>query len=153
MVSRSHGRAAACTVAAILAVDAGVKFYWGLGGTWAGEAPLSASDQIREVGIGLVGLVYAGILLVRAGYWQEHMPSAVARFAAINAWVIVILPLGGALQAFAGPTDFDRFVVGPLNLIIALLAFVVVRSERPVSPTIGAAPAPSGRPGPPSSAH
>lgn len=150
MVSQSHGRAAASTVAAILAFDAGVKFYWGLGGTWAGEAALSASDQIREVGIGLVGLMYAGILLVRVGYWHEHIPSAIARFADLNAWVLVIIPLGGAIQAFG---ELDDPVGGVVDLIIAALAFVVVHSERPRSPTSGAAPTPRRMPGPPTSAR
>ena len=150
MVSQSHGRAAACAVAAILAVDAGVKFYWALGGTWAGEAPLSASDQIREASIGLVGLMYAGILLVRAGFWHEHMPSAVARFADLNAWVVVIIPLGGAIGAFG---QLDDPVGGVIDLIIAALAFVVVRSERPQSPTSGAAPTPRRTPGHPNSAR
>jgi hypothetical protein len=149
MVSQSHGRAAACMAAAILAANAGVQFYWGLGGTWAGEAPLSGSDQIREVGIGLVGLMYAGVLLVRAGYWHEHMPSAVARFSDLNAWVVVILPLVVAIQAFG----LDDPLGGAIDLIIAALAFVVVRSERPLSPTSGAAPTPRRMPGPPTSAR
>ena len=154
MFTKSHARAAACTVAAILALNAAVNavalVYWNLGGTWGGEAALSASDQLRSVLMVVVGLAYAGILLVRAGYWHEHMPSAVVRFADIPAWLVVIIPLGGALQAF---TTFDDPVSGVGNLIIAALAFVVVRAEGPVSMPSGPALPPSGKPGPPTSAH
>jgi hypothetical protein len=130
MVSQSHRRAAACTVAAIIAVDASVKFYWSLGGTWGGEPPLSTSDAIRNAIVGVVGLAYAGVLLVRAGYWREHLPPAVAHVADVPAWLIVMIPLGAALGAFAGSAGPD-FVSGLVNAIVALLAFVVVRSERP----------------------
>jgi hypothetical protein len=99
--------------------------------------------------IGLGCLVYAGVLLVRVGFWREHMPSAVTRFADLNAWLIVIVSLGGAVQAFAAADPF----YGTVGLILGLLAFVVVRSEQPVSPPSGAAPTPSGRPGPPTAAH
>ncbi len=93
--------------------------------------------------------MYAGILLVRAGFWHEHMPSAVARFADLNAWVVAIIPLVVAIQAFG----VDDPVGGVIDLIIAALAFVVVRSERPLSPTSGAAPTPRRMPGPPTSAR
>ena len=102
------------------------------------------------MGIGLVCLLYAGVLLARVGYWREHMPSAVARFADLNAWLVVIVLLVGAIQNFTALDD--PFTEG-FFLIIAGLAFVVVRSERPVSPTSGTAPSSSGKSGPPSSAH
>jgi hypothetical protein len=131
-------------VAAIIALDASAKFYWALGGTWAGEPPLSGRDKIGNAVIALVGLMYAGILLVRAGYWREHVPSAVTRVADRGAWLIVLLPLGGALNAIAGTTGPDA-LSGLGNLVIAALAFVVVRSKPPPSPTARAAPTPSGR--------
>jgi len=149
VVSQSRGRAAAWTAAAILAVSAGFLFYWGLGGTWACGAEPPPYGQIYLVIVGALCVVYAGVLLVRVGYWREHVPSAVARFADISAWVIVIVPLGGGLNAFAAADP----VGGAVDLIVAALAFVVVRSGRSLSPTSRAAPMPSGRPGPPTSAR
>jgi hypothetical protein len=149
MVTKSHARAAACTAVAIIAVGAGIQFYWGLGGTWDGEAALSASDQIRSVVIGLAGLAYAGILLVRAGYWHEHLPSAVARIADIPAWLVVMIPLGGAASAF----EMGAAGNGVGNLIIAALAFVVARGERPLLPGSRGAATAGGRPGPATSAR
>jgi hypothetical protein len=161
MVSESQGRAAARAAAAILVVAAGFQFYWALGGTWAGGLELEGYDRIDRAIVGLLCLVYAGVLLVRVGYWREHMPSGIARVAGakatstwpsvadLNAWLIVLVPVGGALQAFAQSDP----VGGLIDLLVAALAFVVVRSERPVSPARGAAPRPSGRAGPSSSAH
>ena len=154
MVTKSHARAAAWTAAAILTVTAGLEVYWGLGGTWAlhestGEPPVSKSDHVGVVTYGLVTLAFAGLLLVRVGYWREHVPSAVARFAPIGAWVLAAMALVGAIQKFAA----QDFVGGPINLIIALLAFVVARSEALASPTNRAAPTPGGKPGPPNPAH
>lgn len=148
MVSKSHGRAAARTAAAILALLAGLLFSWSLGSTWARAEPTSG-DEINPAILGLLCLVYGGILLVRVGYGREHIPSAVTRFADLNAWLIVIVGLVGALQMFAA----TYYVDGAIDLIVALLAFVVVLSERPASPTSGAAPTPSRKPGPPTTAH
>jgi hypothetical protein len=93
--------------------------------------------------------VFAAVLLVRVGYWREHMPCAVAGFVDAQGWLIVIVPLGGALQAFAVSDP----VGGLIDLILAALAFVVVRSEPPVSPTIGQRRFPGGTAGSSSSAH
>jgi hypothetical protein len=158
MVTRSQGRAAAWTAAAILTVSAGFQFYWGQGGMLGlpdvsdGTDP-PVPEPIGSVVIGLIMLAFAGVLLVRAGYWHEHVPFAVARLARILAWVIVVVQLVNALAAFGGQSDVDRFVGGPAYLIIAVLAFVVARSELPVPPGSGAAPMPSGRPSPRTSAH
>lgn len=160
MVTNSHARAAAWAVAAILGVSAGFQVYWELGGTWgvdeasggAVTPPLSASEQIGVVIIGLMLLAFAGLVLVRVGYWGEHVPSAVARLARIGAWVLVFLPLLTALAYFGAQTDSERLIGGPINLILALLAFVVARSELPVSPRSRAVP-PSGKPGAPTPAR
>jgi hypothetical protein len=131
MVTESHARAAAWTAAAILTVIAGFYVYWGLGGTWAlpatpGKNSVSTSDHFAVVFFGLVGLWFAAVLLIRVGYWPKLARFAVAR---LNAWVIAVLVLGGAIQTFAA----QEFVAGTVNLIVALLAFVVARSELPDS--------------------
>ena len=155
MATQKQGRAAARAAAAILVVGAGFLFYWSLGGTWAfgGQTPseyeYAGWDQIETAVIGVWCLVFAGVLLVRVGYWREHMPPAIARLADLNAWLVVILGLVSAVQAFARADPF----YGTFFLILAALAFVVVRSERPVSPTSRAAPTPSGKPGPPTPTH
>ena len=151
MVTKSHARAAAWTAAAILTVIAGVYVYWGLGGTWAlpetpGENSVSTSDHVAVGFFGLVGIWLAGVLLIRVGYWPRLAQFAVAR---LNAWVIAVLVLGGAIQALAA----QEFVAGTVNLIVALLAFVVARSELPESLVNRAAPPPSSKPGRPIPTH
>jgi hypothetical protein len=145
MVPRKQGRAAARAAAAILTVIAGILFSWELYEVLAGDPP-PTSDQLYTVFSGAVALWFAVILLVRVGYWPKVAQFAVVR---INAPVVAILILGGAIQAFAA----QDFVLGPIDLIIALLAFVVARSELPESLRNGAAPAPSGKPGPPTPTH
>lgn len=149
MVSKSQGRAAACIAAAILVVNAGFQFYWGAGGTWARGADPEGLGQIDRAIIGLLSAVYAAVLLVRVGYWREHIPSAATRFVGAQGWLIAIVPLGGALHAFAVSDP----VGGLIDLILAALAFVAVRSAPPVSPTIGQRQFPSGKAGPSSSAQ
>ena len=144
-------------------MNAGFLFYWGLGGTWGlheasgGEAPpVSASHQIVGVLIGLLVLALRrrpASCSSGSATGASTCRFAVARFARIGAWVIAAVALGGALADFGAQTDFQRFVDGPVNLIVALLAFVVARSELPVSPRSGAVPKPSGKPGPPTPAH
>jgi hypothetical protein len=132
----------------MLALAAGYLFYWSLGGTWAGggEGPSGAGlSRLDTALVGLASLVYAGVLLVRVGYWRDHLPPGVTRWADINAWVVVLLPLGATVQSFA--TGY--FVDGTFNLILAALAFVVVRSEGPISPRLGLPPRAGHTPGPP----
>ena len=99
---------------------------------------------------GLLALAAAAVLLVRVGYWRAHVPFAVGRTGA--RWV-AYAGLGGAVAGFGGQMGADWYIAGPIKLIIALLAFVVARSELPGSPTSGAAPPPSGKPGSPTPAH
>lgn len=110
---------------------------------------LSTSEQIVSVIIGLVLGACAGIVLVRVGYWRDHLPFAIAR---IGTWVIAVVLLLAALQNVTAHTDFERFVNGPVALLAALLTFVVARSEAPVSPTRRSAP-PTARPGAPTPVH
>jgi hypothetical protein len=145
MVTQKQGRAAARAAAAILTLIAGVLFFVALHDALGADPP-STSDQLFTAFSGVVALWFAVILLVRVGYWPKLAQFAVVR---INAPVIAVLMLAGAIQAFA----VRDFVLGPVDLIIALLAFVVARSELPESLRNGAPPTPSGKPGPPTPTH
>lgn len=145
MVAEKHGRAAARAAAALLLVGAGVQSAWVLGEA-SGADPPPAPDLLYGVVTAVVALWFAVALLVRVGYLPKLAQFAVVR---INASVISILVLGGAIQAFA----VQEFVGGTVNLIVALLAFVVARSALPDSPRSGAPPAPSGKPGRPNPTH
>ena len=65
------------------------------------------------------------IVLGRAGYQVAPLPPIFTRW---GTWILVgVLPLG-ALMNFASPSNWERFLWGPVALILALLCLVVARS-------------------------
>lgn len=149
MVTQKHGRVAAWVAAAMFVVVAGVQFYWVLHEA-VGADPPPVRELIGASLMGLLALAAAAILLVRVGYGHAHVSFEVGRTYA--PWV-AYLGLGGAVGGFAGQMGAAWYIAGPVNLVIALLAFVVARSQLPGSPTSGAAPTPSGKPGSPTPAR
>ena len=148
MLTTSRARVAAWAAAAILVVTAGAQLYWGLGGTWGLSAADEASSTAQHVGSVLIGLVAgagAGVVLARVGYWRGHAPPAIVRLA----WTLGFVALGGALAQFSA----GGFLAGTINLVVALLAFVVARSDLPAPAAGGAASPPRGLPRPPSPTH
>lgn len=149
MVTQSHARIAAWAAAVILVVIAGFQIYWGVGGAWGLDETsgrdLAPAADIGSVMIGLLALAVAGVLLLRVGYWRGHVPFATVWMTKTAAFV----SLGGAVVQFAA----RGFAAGTINLIVALLAFAVARSDLPASPPSGAAPTPSGKPGPAARLH
>jgi hypothetical protein len=149
MATKSYSRAAAWAAAVILVVIAGFQIYWGVGGTWGlDETSIATSSTGADIGaviIGFLALAVAGVLLLRVGYWRGHVPPATVWMTKTAA----LVSLGGAVAQYANRS----FAGGTINLIVALLAFVVSRSDLPTSPTSGAAPTPSGKPGPAARTH
>ena len=149
MATEKRGRAAAWAGAAIFVVVAGVQFSAALHEA-LGTDPPPASDLFVADLTGLLALVAAAVLLVRVGYWCEHVPFQVGLIGA--RWVAYV-GLGGAVLGFGGQMSADWYIAGPVNLILALLAFAVVRSELPGSPTSRSAPTRKGEPGSPTTAR
>ena len=143
MATGKHGRGAAWVAAAMFVVVAGVQFYSVLHEALGADPPPAAA-LIGASLTGLLALAAAGVLLVRVGYWRERVPFEVGR---TGAWWVAYASLGGAVLGFGGQMDAAWYIAGPINLIIALLAFVVARSEPPGSPLSGTAPAPGSKPG------
>ena len=70
------------------------------------------------------------VVLERAGFEVSPLPSTLVRW---GAWILVgLLPLG-ALMNFASQSPWERFLWGPVALILAALCFVVARSAYPTS--------------------
>jgi hypothetical protein len=64
-------------------------------------------------------------VLGRAGYQILPLPSVFSRW---GTWLLVgLLPLG-ALMNFASASNWERFLWGPVALILAVLCLVVARS-------------------------
>ena len=149
MVTKKHGRAAAWVAAAMFVVVAGVQFYAVIHEAFGADPP-PVRELIGAALVGLLALAAAAVLLVRVGYWRAHVSFEVGRR---YAWWVAYVGLGGAVGGFAGQMDAAWYIAGPVNLILALLAFVVARSELPGSPTSRTAPTPSGKPGSPTPSH
>jgi hypothetical protein len=72
-----------------------------------------------------VWVLAALIVLGRAGFQVSPLPSAFYRW---GTWILVgVLPLG-ALMNFASPSSWERFLWGPVALILAGLCLLVARS-------------------------
>ena len=114
-----------------LLLAAGVP--WGeaaWGGAHEGTLPtgLRAGSAISIV----VYAVAVAVVLARAGFDVPLVPRPVARF---GAWVLVGLLALGALANFASSSPWERYLLGPVSLVLAALCLVVARStRRPVRP-------------------
>jgi hypothetical protein len=119
-----------------LLLAAGARFgaaAWG--GTTEGQLPtgLRIGSAISIV----VYAVAAALILRRAGFRVRWVSHAVAR---IGSWVLVVLLTLGALANFLSQSPWERFLLGPVTVVLAGLCLVVARgaenavgswSERP----------------------
>lgn len=65
------------------------------------------------------------IVLGRAGFQISPLPSGFVRW---GTWIMVVVSVLGALVNFASPSAWERFLWGPVALILAVLCLVVARS-------------------------
>lgn len=94
---------------------------------WGGTTEGQLSTGLR-VGSAISVVVYAvsaALILRRAGFWVPWLSRAVAR---IGSWVLVVLLTLGALANFLSQSPWERFLLGPVTLVLAALCFVVARS-------------------------
>ena len=136
MTPRAEGstRLAAEILWRALVVLAGLHAYWLLGGTWgvhaaSGGTYSDVTTGLRVQSAVLVVLLVAGCLVarVRAGLWRAPVSDRLVRVAM---WVLTAALALAALGNFAASTNWERFLIGPLVLVLALLALVVAGSGR-----------------------
>jgi len=77
-----------------------------------------------------VWVLAALIVLGRAGFQVSPLPPAIVRW---GTWILVGMLVLGALLNFASPSSWERFLMGPVALILAVLCFVVARGGAPPS--------------------
>lgn len=76
----------------------------------------------------LFWVLAAAVVLGRAGFEVSPLSPAVGRW---GTWILVgLLPLG-AVMNFASPSRWERYLWGPVALILAILCFVVARGPLP----------------------
>lgn len=54
-----------------------------------------------------------------------HLPQAVLRW---GIWILVVILPVGALLNFASPSNWERFLGGPVALVLGMLCFFVARN-------------------------
>jgi hypothetical protein len=93
------------------------------GGTNEGQLPtgLRGGSAMAIVVYG----VAAAVIVARAGFSVRFMQGTVAR---IGSWILVALLALGALANFASESPWERFLLGPVTLLLAGLCLVVARS-------------------------
>ncbi len=99
-----------------------------LAGWGGGPRTLPTSLRIGSAVSAVVFVVAALVILGRAGLWRASVPSGLFRW---GAWVLVVIMSLSALANFASPSNGERFLLGPLAIVLALLCLLVARS--PVS--------------------
>jgi hypothetical protein len=97
------------------------------GGTNKGALP-----QGLRVGSGIAILVYgaaASVILARAGFRVRCVSRTLAKF---GSWVVVVLLTFGSLANFASQSPWERYLLGPVTLVLSGLCLVVARSPKGV---------------------
>ena len=125
--ARTPAIAAAAGFLAIAAFQAALAVGAPLGrAAWGGthvELPMGLRIA-SAIAVG-VWVLAALIVLGRAGFQVSPLPPGFVRW---GTWILVgVLPLG-ALMNFASPSNWERFLWGPVALILAGLCLVVARS-------------------------
>jgi hypothetical protein len=96
---------------------------------WGGtHTHLPASLRVASAFAVGVWVLAALIVLGLAGFGVSPLPMSFVRW---GTWILVgILPLG-AVMNFASPSNWERFLWGPVALILAALCLAVARSADP----------------------
>ena len=95
---------------------------------WGGTTEGRLSTGLR-VGSAISLVVYAvsaALILRRAGFRVPWVSRAVAR---IGSWVLVGLLALGTLANFLSQSPWERFLFGPVTLVLTGLCFVVARAS------------------------
>lgn len=124
-------RGAAIAAAVGFLVIAGFQAALALGAplgraAWGGtRTNLPTSLRIASAVAVVFWVLAAMVVLERAAYRISPIPEPVARW---GTWILVGVLLVGALMNLASSSPWERFLWGPLALLLAVLCFVLARS-------------------------
>lgn len=118
--------------ALLVSLAALLHLYWVLGGTWflyeasggAIEPGATFSPLLKLIGWAMIaGLLLAAVLaLGRAGIILQNWPQWIFL---VSSWGMAALMLLGAVFNFIIPRFLDRFVFGPIFLLLAILLIII----------------------------
>jgi hypothetical protein len=107
-----------------------VSMYWALGGTRGLAAVTGPNPFHPPVGMmWTTAFLLAGWMMIVSGATGKWGGEAVNGFCRFACCVIAIALLGVALACFESETSWERMIVGPLMLLLASGAAVLVRAE------------------------
>jgi hypothetical protein len=121
-------RLAAIAAAAGFALVAGFQIALASGAPWGRGAWGGAHDVLPTrlriaSSVGAVTLILGALVVLgRAGYWGSAMPSGVFRW---GTWALVAAMALSAFGNFASSSRWERLLMGPMALLLALLCLVV----------------------------
>jgi hypothetical protein len=94
---------------------------------WGGatEGRLSAGLRVGSAVSIVVYAVAAAVILRRSGFRVRWVSRAAAR---MGSWVLVVLLFLGALANLLSQSPWERFLLGPLTLVLAALCLVTACS-------------------------
>ena len=125
----ARGAAVAATVGflVIAIFQAALAFGAPLGrAAWGGtRTHLPTSLRIASAAAVAFWVLGALIVLERAEFQVSPIPDTVSRW---GTWILVGVLLVGALMNFASSSPWERFLWGPLALVLAVVCFVIARS-------------------------
>lgn len=124
----------AAILAAIISLGfAGAQAYWAMGGKWGlggawggGYSVLPTRLRIGSAASTLVFIAAAALVLARADYWEPFVSSDIVR---TGTWVFAGATVLSALGNFASSSKWERFMNGPIALVLAGLFIVVALSD------------------------
>jgi hypothetical protein len=93
------------------------------GGTYTELPPVLRIASALAAGVWVFS---AFIILGRAGFRVVSLPQTFVRR---GTWILVGVNLLAGLENFASPSNWERFVWGPVALILAALCLVLARSR------------------------
>ena len=119
-------------IAGLVAGPVSTHVYWLLGGTW-GLYTEGLSDEMASTGVRIVAgvvvvLLIAAVLVVlaRVGLWRQQFVSA--RIIRLFAWALVGVFLLETVASFTWGLTLERWLYGPVSLVLGVLALVVAGS-------------------------
>ena len=123
---RAAALAASVGFLAIAAFQAALALGAPLGrAAWGGtQTDLPVGLQIASGVAIAVWLFAAAIVLGRVGIEIVPLPSNVLRR---GVWVLVVILAIGALMNFASPSPWERFLWGPVGVILSVLTLSIAR--------------------------
>jgi hypothetical protein len=121
-------RTAAAMAATGFILVAGFQVFLALGASWGRAAWGGAHDvlppglRIASAAAAAMSTTAALVVLGRAGYLGATVLFGIFRW---GAWVLVGAIALSALGNFASSSGWERFLMGPVALLLALLCFIV----------------------------